>query len=118
MLKKFFLILFAAVVMTFASFQNSVEARDIWVGTSPATGWECYIMTETIRHLGDSDVNLATLKMVAKDYSVRQMEYRFWWDFGIDRVCFSNSQGFNGIADEYETPIEWRMWQVIVNHNN
>lgn len=40
MLKKFLSIFFAAVVMTFASFQNSVEASDVWVGTSPATGWE------------------------------------------------------------------------------
>ena len=117
MLKNFLPILFAAIFFTCASFQNSAEAQDIWVGTSPATGWECYIMTETIRHLGDSDINLATLKMVAKDNSVRQMEYRFWWDFRIDRVRFENSQGFKGIADEYETPIEWRMWQVIINHN-
>ena len=118
MMKNFLPILFAAIFFTCASFQNSAEAQDIWVGTSPATGWECYIMTETIRHLGDSDINLATLKMVAKDNSVRQMEYRFWWDFSIDRVVFSNSQGFNGIADANETPIEWRMWQVIINHNN
>ncbi len=117
MLKKFFATFFLAAII-FVGQNNFAEAEDVWVGTSNATGWECYIMTETIRHMGDSDVNLATLKMVAKDNSVRKMEYRFWWDFGIERVCFSNSQGFNGIADAYETPIEWRMWQVIVNHNN
>ena len=118
MLKKFLPILFATFILTVASFQNSAKASDIWVGTSNATGWECYIVTESIRHWGESDINLATLKMVAKDNSVRQLEYRFWWDFNINEVRFSNSQGFEGIADANETPIEWRMWQVITNHNN
>ena len=115
MLKKFFSI--AALTFVFMC-GIKAEAQDIWVGTSPSTGWECYIMTETIRHWGETDINLATLKMVANDDSVRQIEYRFWWDFRMDVPCFSNSQGFDGIADAVETPIEWRMWQVIINHND
>ena len=115
---KKFLSIFAFAIILLSGMNAKVEARDVWVGTSPATGWECYVMTETIRHLGDSDINVATLKMVTKNDSVRQLEYRFWYDFSTDRVRFSNSQGFKGIADEYETPIEWRMWQVIINHNN
>lgn len=97
---------------------SKADARDVWVGTSPATRWECYIMTETIRHLGDSDINLATLKMVTKSSDVRLLEYRFWYDFRYNVVRFSNSQGFNGVANAYDTPIEWRMWQVMRNHNH
>ena len=115
-MKNLFAIAFCAVILLVGA--NRAAAQDIWVGTSPATGWECYVMTETIHHLGDSDINVATLKMVTKNDSIRQLEYRFWYDFSTDRVRFSNSQGFKGIADEYETPIEWRMWQVIINHNN
>lgn len=117
LLKKFFAILFAVCVVTFASVQNSAEARDVYVGTSSATGWECYVMTETHHHLGDSDINVVTLKMIPKNGTARYLEYKMWYDFSRDVVRFSNAQGYEGIADRYETPIEWRMWRVITGQD-
>ena len=115
MLKKILLTMTLAFTVIFVSAQNQAEAQDVWVGTSPATGWDCYIMTETIKtHRGARESYSATLKMITNSGSVRYLDYNFWYTYedGIP-VYFSNSQGYSGRISKYDTPIEWQMYQVI-----
>lgn len=111
---KKLLVTVALTVMFLCSF-SSADASDYWVGTSPATGWQCYVMTETIRHVDPTvDAILVTLKMVDKDSKIQRLEYRFAYE---DRnggiVHFKNEHGFSGVAHPNKTPIEWKMWQAI-----
>lgn len=114
MLKKFFITAIFGLTLVLASAQ--VEAEDVYVGKSDATGFVCYIMTETIECHWErnSMVSTATLKMTddyGQDY---YLDYTFH-DFhaqGID-VRFKNSQNYSGEADPRLTPIEWAMFEVI-----
>ena len=112
MLKK---ILAVAVIGIALNFGGTAEAYDNYVGTSNATGWECYVMTETVER--SNDTTFVTLKMVDRYNDNLQythyLDYRFWYDSRNDVMRFSNDQGFSGIANKYETPIEWEMLQVI-----
>jgi len=110
MFKKFFSAVLLAAVLIFS--RNFAQAQDVYVGTSNATGWDCYIMTETIQHF-DGGIKKATLKMVTQSKNVKYLNYRFEWDAMIVGYHFSNSSGFSGIVDRYSTPIEWSMLQVI-----
>lgn len=47
MLKKIFVTVVFTALILFGSTAEKVSAQDVWVGTSPATGWQCYVMTET-----------------------------------------------------------------------
>ena len=110
-------ILLSAVLLgalIFNAAPNSAEAYDKDVGNSPATGWDCYAMTETISR--SSGTTYVTLKMVTTNGNVRYSDYRFWYDSQRDVMRFSNDSGFSGIANRYETPIEWEMVQVIRNY--
>lgn len=113
-------ILLAAIVGLIICAGVRVEAADTYVGKSDATGWVCYIMTETIRcHWeGDTMISTATLKMCEGSGNgyvpTHYLEYTFY-DFrgqGVD-VRFENSQGFEGVPDPDRTPIEWAMFEVI-----
>ena len=114
MLKKILLAGILALALTFNAAPNTAEAYDHFVGTSQATGWDCYVMTETIGR--SNDVTYVTLKMVKSNGSVSYLDYRFWYDSSRDAMRFSNDQGYSGIANRYETPIEWEMVQVIRNY--
>ena len=109
MLKNFLAILALGFAMLF---NGNAEARDVYVGTSSVTGRDCYVMTETIVNRTDAGRNIdVTLKMVRKsDGNVQYLDYTF---IERDDVYFRNSQGFSGTVDEYETPIEWKMYQFI-----
>lgn len=113
MLKKFFL---AAVVGLIICAGVKVEAADVYVGKSDATGWVCYIMTDTIncRWEGNMAISTATLKM-RDDYGTSHyLDYTFY-DFrgqGVD-LRFENSQGYSGEVHPSDTPIEWGMYEVI-----
>ena len=113
MLKNFLLVLVVSVVVTCAGITKA-EAAEVYVGTSPSTGWECYVLTNTIERSNDG-VTYVTLKMYT-DRSVRYLGYSFWYDSGRDVMRFSNDEGYSGIANRYETPIEWEMVQVIRNY--
>ena len=113
MLKKMFLFLIVGLAVTFANIDKA-EAEDVYVGTSPATGWDCYVMTETIR-LNYNGTSYVTLKMYTQDGNERLSQYRFWYDSERDVMRFSN-ENYSGIANRYETPIEWNMLQVIRNY--
>jgi hypothetical protein len=111
MLKKILATAILAVALTFNTAPNTAEAYDHFVGTSESTGWECFVMTETIERSNGS--TFVTLKMVKPNGSVSYLDYKFWYDSSRDVMRFSNNQGFSGIANRYETPIEWEMVQVI-----
>jgi len=95
---------------------NFANAQDVYVGTSNTTGRDCYLMTETIysywkgTHAHCID---ATLKMVRRsDGNVQYLDYTF---IDAPPIHFRNSQGFEGTADQYKTPIEWNMFWAIIN---
>ena len=93
-------------------FNANVEARDIYVGTSPATGYDCYVMTETINKPNSSNF-WVTLKMRVYEDEVQYLNYEFWYDERDRRTHFSNNQGFVGIADQNETPIEYNIARYV-----
>lgn len=90
----------------------TAEAHDQFVGTSNATGWDCYVITESISRDADG-TTYATLKMVRRNGSVSYLGYRFWYDSSRDVMRFASDEGYSGIANRYETPIEWEMVKVI-----
>ena len=113
MLKKVLLTLVLGIFVTCASVVK-VEAAEIYVGTSPSTGWDCYVLTESIGRT-NYDVTFVTLKMYTGQ-TAKYLDYQFWYDSQYDVMRFSNDDGYSGIANRYETPIEWEMLQVIRNY--
>ncbi len=113
MLKNFFM---AAIVGLIICAGVKVEAADVYVGMSPTTGYECYVMTNTISYKNEHRmfISYATLKMVDQYGDVHYLEYTF---FDLDNdavdVDFTNSQDFSGRATPQDTPIEWAMYTVM-----
>ena len=107
MLKKFFATMFFAVII-FAG-NNFASAQDVYVGTSNTTGWDCYLMTETIR--GDSRNRHVTLKMVTRSGNVKYLNYYFF--IQDHRILFENSRGYSGVVNS-STPIEQNMWNAMI----
>ncbi len=109
MLKKFFVAALLGATLIFAGLQSPAEARDIYVGTSPATGWNCFLMEETVR--GTSVERFCTLKMVTNSGNVEYLNYRF----SVERsgIYFYNSQGYSGWVSG-DTPIEQNMWNAMI----
>ena len=112
MLKKFFL---AAIVGLIICAGVKAEAAEIFVGTSPVTGYDCYVLTHTIdRNYEDrmviTSVRLKTVNRVGYEYFI---DYKFYAiDGGEENVQFVNSDGFSGMVDRYDTPIEWAAYTV------
>ena len=113
-MKKFFSVMMLAAIIFFCQ-NNFASAQDVYVGTSNATGWDCYIMTETIK-IYDGGTKQATLKMITNSGNARYLDYSFNWDEPSGRYFFKNMDGFRGIVDRYETPIEYNMLQVILRN--
>ena len=109
MLKKFFVTFFLSAMILFISQNNFVEAKDVYVGTSNATGWDCYLMTETVR--GDNIQRYATLKMVTRGGKIHYLDYHFF--IQDHRILFENSQGYSGVVNS-STPIEQNMWNAMM----
>ena len=117
MLKKLLMAAILGFAIIFAGLQHQVEARDIYVGTSNATGWKCYVMTETIRHPNIRRYYV-TLKMITRSGNVKYIDYEFWiekkrWEDDKEYVTFKNSQGYKGKVNYRGTRIEWEMWQIV-----
>ena len=111
-MKKF---LMAAIVGLIICACVKVEAADIYVGMSPATGYECYVMTNTISRKNEHRmvITSATLKMVDQYGDAHYLNYKFFdLDGDAVDVDFTNSQGFSGKATPQDTPIEWAMYSV------
>lgn len=113
-MKKFLLAAIFGLTIIFASAQ--AEAEEIFVGTSPATGCNCYVLTETIRHMNEHRmvITAVTLKTVDDKGGVHCIDYKFFaLDGGFDDVHFSNSEGFSEQATAQDTPIEWATYMAI-----
>lgn len=118
-MKKIFVSTVFAVLIIFGSAVEKVSAQDVWVGTSPTTGWQCYVMTETIRDVSGNQPRStyqATLKMVTQSCNVKYLYYTFEEGFSRKVWYFSTSQGFKGKVDKYETPIEINALKVVVRY--
>ncbi|MBQ3336965.1 MAG: hypothetical protein IJG80_06125 [Selenomonadaceae bacterium] len=116
MLKKFFL---AAVVGLIICAGVKVEAAEVYVGTSPATNNKCYVITDTINHTYEERMIIysATLKTVNRYGENHFIDYKFYsLDGDTENVQFVNSDGSKGIADSYETPIEWAMFLFVKDY--
>ena len=105
MFKKFFSIAFLAAIIFVGSSQ--VHAQDVYVGTSNATGWDCYMMTETMHDINSNKFEV-TLKMVTQSKNVKYLQYTFWRDSYDSDWYFINSQEYRGKVSS-ETPIEWNI---------
>lgn len=113
MLRKF---LMAAVIGLIICAGVKVEAADVYVGMSPATGYECYVITNTIELKNEHRMLIAsaTLKMVDQYGEAHYLDCTFFdLDGDYEDVNFINSQGFKGKATPKDTPIEWAMYTVI-----
>ena len=121
-MKKILSVILLATIFIFVSGQEKVSAQDVWVGTSPATGWQCYLMTETIRDVSDYNVYVhrfkiqATLKMVTQSQNVKYLYYTFREGVSTHYWYFSNDQGFEGMIDQYKTPIEYNALKVVMHY--
>ena len=111
-MRKVFTAIFLAAIILIS---GNANAQDVYVGTSDATGRDCYVMTETIYWANPYDCE-ATLKMVRpSDGNVQRLHYHF--EMMHHWTNFTNSQGFSGrVSEEY--PIEWNMWHYIMNYSN
>lgn len=113
MVKQIFL---AAILAVIICAGVEVEAAEIYVGNSPATGYDCYVLTDSVRHRNEHRmlISFATLKMVNSYGDAQYLDYTFYdLDGDFNDVEFSNSQGYRGRATAQDTPIEWAMYTVI-----
>lgn len=116
MLRKIFLSMILVLAVISFNAQTTEAARThIYIGTSPATGRDCHVVLSTIHweHRRLFSVTLATYRQGSEtvyiDYTFRE----YAQGRGVE---FSNSQGFSGWIDKYETPIEYNTW-VLVHEN-
>ena len=109
-MKKLVMLAVLGLALVFTAAPKA-EAYDHFVGTSETTGWDCYVITESITR--DDGVTYVTLKMVPANSHIRYLGYRFWYDPSRDVMRFANDEGYSGIVNRYETPIEWEMLQVV-----
>ena len=118
-MKKIFTVMLLTVAIIFFSGQEKVSAQDVWVGTSNATGWNCYVMTETINKTTYVDNGREryriyfTLKMVTPSQNVKYLDYTFEEGVSTHYWYFKTSQGFEGMIDQYKTPIEYNAFVVV-----
>ena len=115
-MKKF---LMAAIVGLIICAGIKAEAADIYVGRSETTGYECYVMTETI----DRSVEMrlvticAALKMIDRYGDVHYLDYKFSiLDRDVRTLEYENSAGYRGYVTPRDTPIEWAMYTVIKDY--
>ena len=109
-MKKFLTTAILAAALIFTAAPNNAEAYDYYVGTSSATGWKCYVMTETFREIEEWYVFDVRLKMVTNSGNIKYLDYHFWPRPGSRKhnfyYLFKNSQGYSGKAVKNEAPIE------------
>lgn len=115
MLKKIILLMILA--LSVISFPTQAKAEEVYIGTSPATGRDCYIITQSIRWQNRRVVNLSLATYLqGKDPVYISYTFR---EYAQGRgVEFSNRHGFSGWIDKYETPIEYNTWVCVYNNYN
>ncbi|MBE8949814.1 MAG: hypothetical protein SR3Q1_04350 [Quinella sp. 3Q1] len=109
----------AAIVGLIICAGVKAEAAEIFVGRSPATGFDCYVLTNTIDRYNEERmvITSVTLKMIDSHGDDYYLDYKFFaLDGGDDDVQFTNSDGYKGMVDEYNTPIEWAIYAVTKDY--
>ena len=110
-MKNFALVIVLGFGIVFAQL-STAQAKDLYVGTSSATGMDCYLMTETVVKLWtipNGKSYSARLKMVGRTVQYLDYEIKLF----RNGYFFENSAGYSGQATEYDTPIEWNMCKYI-----
>ncbi len=113
MLKNFFL---AAIVGLIIFAGGLAEAEEIYVGNSFATGHDLYLLTDTISRDYEHKMVIysATIKTLDSFDNEYFIDYKFFdLDDDGEDVRFTNSEGTRGLVDEYDTPIEWKMFRIV-----
>jgi len=88
---------------------NTITDSDIFVGNSSFTGWNCYIMADTVKPSAQStQIFFLKLKMISRNGELHYLDYTFNLDGN-----FETNEGFKSKADEIKTPIEWNILQVL-----
>ena len=82
-------------ILTFAFWQQKVEAYDFYCGTYNS-GLNAYLMTETVRYREAQDYAWIDCRVKAvQDSLVIYLDYNFEISSG-GTISFTNSQGFSG----------------------
>ena len=113
-MKKF---LFAATLIFGIIFAQlpAAQASDVFVGTSPATGMDCYLMTETVTKYCTTENGKgfnARLKMVGR--TVQYLDYELFIRY--NGTCRFSNSSYSGEATPSGTPIEWNMCKYIAQN--
>ena len=113
-MKKFAVM--AAFVFTVVAAQffgvTAVEARDVYVGTSDTTGYDCYLVRDSVSY-NDSEYKSFSCKLKMVSPSSGEVHF-LYYDFWLDEdhyYHFKNSQGFSGRADD-RCPIEQKIVRI------
>ena len=101
MAKKIFMMVFFVASLVVINGQNNLaEAYNVHIGTY-STGYEAYIMTETISfnsaYAADATSAYCTIRAI-KGNSVLYIDYNYWKDHN-NNWRYSNSQGYSGRID-------------------
>lgn len=115
-MQKIFAAVFLAAVLLIG---GNVNAQDVYVGSSNVAGRDCYLMTETIREYDTARYHVkAKVKLVRRsDSNVQYVDYTFTDGGGESPgLWFQNSQNFHAMLSSSETPLEWKMYQLIQSH--
>lgn len=116
MLKNFFL---AAIIGLIICAGNLAEAEEIYIGSSPDTGRDCYVLTDTIYRTEEHRMTIYFVTMKTFDSFGDEIfiDYRFFdLDDDGEDVQFANSDGDKGIADDFNTPFEWKMFMTVKDY--
>ena len=114
MLKK--IISLMILMLAVMSFSAQVKAEEVYVGTSPTTGRDCYVITQSIRWQNRRVVHLSLAMYRPGEANPLYLGYEFRAQGG--GIEFLNRQGFSGWIDEYETPIDYNTWVLVYNNYN
>ena len=99
-----------------------VNDKEIFVGHSDVTDRDCYLLTDSIDINLDEFVRgregyyICKIKMVKSNNDVKYLKYKFFSKTKFHPPKFENDQGFSGIIDEYETPIEYNTFMALKRH--
>ena len=95
------------------------EAAEIFVGRPSYGDYDCYVLTDTIDSYNEARMEIfsVTVKAVDSYGGAIFIDYKFFaLDGGEDNVQFTNSDGDSGIADRYDTPLEWAIYEVVKDY--
>ena len=106
MLKKFFSTIILAAAIFFVANQNSVEAREIYVG-SYSDGTNVYLLSETVIVKSRSPIRFNCRVRVASDY----LNYSFYPRNGSP--YYRNNEGYSGFVFDGQSPVAAAIYRFV-----